>query len=747
LVILETVKYEVVIVGGGLGGLAAGAILSRQGKKVLLLEQHYIPGGCATTFKRKDFVMEAGLHAMDGHLISPLGQNSVLRYLGVRKRVQFVQIPEFFHLRSRDFSFTFPSGAENAMDALLQRYPEEEKGIRKIMGIINGVQDELSGFPRKKWKQVLTLVLFPFYYPNIFLSLRRTVGDCLDRYIRNDELKLVLQGNLLYYHDDPYTMSMAFFSKAQASFIQYGSHFIKGGSQKLSDALSDVIREQGGTLLLGKKVTRIITDRGRATGVEYLDAFNSKIPPVTVEAGSVIHSGAVPLVKHLLDRKPAERMARKTDRLKPACSLFCIYLGFSKDIRHLGNKYYSTFIFGDHVRNMADFWKGAHGDWKSKSFVFVDYSQVDSGLAPPGKSFGAICAADYISEWENLDKSAYLQKKEKVAGILLDRLEEILPGVNDLIESCEVGTPLTIRRYTLNPTGSPYGYAQIRGQVGYRRPSYRSPVKNLWLAGTGTFPGGGFTGAVISGFFCGLRVSRHLDRHPFPAGKRSHADERRVKFIRREIIAGKTMKLVFEKPPGFQFRPGQYAIVSLEKPAFTDLDIPFRSLSIASHPDDLHLEFAMRTGHSSFKKSCEAMVAGDEAVIYGPDGDFTLKNTKKGLIFITAGIGIAPVIPMLKELVKRNHDGPVFLFSCNRSEKNAPYHEWLKKPGLNQYTYIPVFTGKQGRITRSLILENLADPGDYAYYVVGGTAFVASVNAFLLETGVDEADIFRDDFG
>ena len=69
--------FDAIIIGGGLGGLSAGAILSRHGKKVLLLEQHYIPGGCATTFKRKDFLMEAGLHAMDGHLVKADSQRSI----------------------------------------------------------------------------------------------------------------------------------------------------------------------------------------------------------------------------------------------------------------------------------------------------------------------------------------------------------------------------------------------------------------------------------------------------------------------------------------------------------------------------------------------------------------------------------------------------------------------------------------------------------------------------------------------
>ncbi len=82
-------KYNSIIIGGGLGGLIAGATLSKTGQKVLLLEQHYIPGGCATSFKRKDFVMEVGLHELDGlHDLDT--KVEIFNYLDVFKHVEFL---------------------------------------------------------------------------------------------------------------------------------------------------------------------------------------------------------------------------------------------------------------------------------------------------------------------------------------------------------------------------------------------------------------------------------------------------------------------------------------------------------------------------------------------------------------------------------------------------------------------------------------------------------------------------------
>ena len=92
-------KYNTIVIGGGLAGLVAGATLSKFGKKVLLLEQHHKPGGCATTFKRDDFIMEVGLHEMDG-LDDLDSKVTLFKLLEVDKNVQFTQVPELYHLVS-----------------------------------------------------------------------------------------------------------------------------------------------------------------------------------------------------------------------------------------------------------------------------------------------------------------------------------------------------------------------------------------------------------------------------------------------------------------------------------------------------------------------------------------------------------------------------------------------------------------------------------------------------------------------
>jgi hypothetical protein len=142
-------KFNVTIIGGGLGGLIAGANLAKLGKKVLLLEQHNIPGGCATAFKRKDFVMEVGLHEMDG-LCEGDSKVKIFDSLGVFEGVDFKEVPDLFNLKSHNPDFVFQHGRGVAEKALLDRFPDEKKGIENFFKTINKVSEEINKMPQEK---------------------------------------------------------------------------------------------------------------------------------------------------------------------------------------------------------------------------------------------------------------------------------------------------------------------------------------------------------------------------------------------------------------------------------------------------------------------------------------------------------------------------------------------------------------------------------------------------------------------
>ncbi|MGB8490805.1 MAG: NAD(P)/FAD-dependent oxidoreductase [Bacteroidales bacterium] len=479
-------KYDVIIIGSGLGGLTAGAKLSREGKKVLLIEQHDRPGGYATTFRRGDFTFEVGLHEMDGPAAGDI-KTRIFNDLDVFKSVEFLQVPEFYRFVNGRIDMVIPHDPVIAAERLSGLFPEEEKGIKAFFDrITKPVRKPLSGVG-----------------PDI------SIGEFLDTIIKNEDLKLVLLGNLGYFHDDPYSLSLSYYSAAQGSYFAGGASFIRGGSQHLSDHLSGFISDHGGEVLLNRTVTGIMTENSKVTGV----TFRRKNDTSSINeafADEVIANNAMPNVAGLLPENYGNALTNELKAQKTGASLLTIYLGFNKPLRDLGYNYYSASVFDKSIVSQRDIAGNNSGDYRSRSFIFADYSQVDSRLAPAGKGVGAICCIDYLKDWEDLERKEYAAKKERVAAIFIKKLEELIPGAGGIIESYEVGTPSTLRRYTLNPGGAVYGFAQLPS-----RQTIDTSIlpDNLHFASAWGKTGGGFSGAIYSGYFCAVNILRKTQVH------------------------------------------------------------------------------------------------------------------------------------------------------------------------------------------------------------------------------------------
>ncbi|WP_273565687.1 phytoene desaturase family protein [Maribacter halichondriae] len=608
-------KYNTIIIGGGLAGLTAGATLSKFGKKVLLLEQHHKPGGCATTFKRGDFIIEVGLHEMSG-----IAENGaipqIFEMLDVDQEVDLLKVPEFYAAYSDRGKFVFPHGFDAATKALIDKYPEDEKGIKRFMKLLAGIRKEGLKQPRSAWVKKLIYPLMPLLYPNLVEADRHTVGSWLDKYISNENIKVDLVAHLAYWGDDPYTLSMFYYGLPFSGFIENGGHFIKGGSQKLSDHLAAYIEKHGGTVLLGKKAEKIVTENGQVTGVTFRDNFNEDTDPVTISCDNVVANCAIPVVPALLDEPYAGMLKEKIGDKTNSCSILCMYFGFKTDVEKFGVKHYSNVIEGEDVRSLKDVKPNHQGDWSKRRFIFVDYAKVDAQLAPPDKSEGVICTVDYIEDWEDLNETDYKAKKEEVAQILLQRLEKQFPGIRESIEYYEVSTSKTIQRYTSNPSGSVYGYAQIKGQTGNKRFRNNFLIPNLYFASAWAFPGGGFEGSITGGFLAALQMNK--DKIWSAVDDEHFVDKRIVTLLEHKPIDDHTLELSFEKPADSQPQKGKYACLNLLNSKVAELDLPYRWLPVSSTADDDHLKFQIELDGSSFSKSCEGIDIGDEAIIFGP---------------------------------------------------------------------------------------------------------------------------------
>ena len=509
-------SLDAVIVGGGLGGLIAGAQLASQGKKVTLLEQHYVVGGCATTFKRGKFTVEVGLHEIDG-LDDEDIKRPIFENLDIYKNIEFITPDSFYKTVRGDDIFVLPHGREAALNAFLHKFPDDEKAIRKYFKFIYKMHSEIRALPDESWKLLLMLPILPFKFPTLLLNLRTSVLTFLNRVTDNEDLKIAILSNLQYYHDDPTDMSLLYYAAAQASYYTGGGHYIKGGSQKLSDYLANYITSHGGLVITKALVTKINTDRDGATGVEYY-LKNDKDNSRTIDAKTVIFNGSVPSAVDMVDLEPLDdkdkinSFKERVSNCEIGPSILTLYLGFNINLKELGNDNYSTFIIDKSLKSSNDFKSSYNDIIEKKGLVFVDYGQIDAGLTPDGYTLGSVCCADNIDDWEGLSNDDYKAKKERYTEVIINRLEKFYPGISNHIEYKELATAKTIKRYTLNPNGAVYGFAQTTTQAGPLRVQHTSPLKNLFFASVWTTPGGGFTGAIMAGHKCYQKVLKQLNK-------------------------------------------------------------------------------------------------------------------------------------------------------------------------------------------------------------------------------------------
>jgi phytoene dehydrogenase-like protein len=428
--------------------------------------------------------MEVGLHEMDGLSAGDM-KLRIFRDLGADEQVHFLKVPEFYRFVNDRYDVVITHNHEEVIQKLTGLFPGEANGIlayfHQLMNI-RKIMKQSGGNPE--------------------ISL----GEFMDSIIENEDLKLILLGNLGYFHDDPYTLSLTYYSMAQSSYYSGGGNFIRGGSQVLSDYLAGFIRDHGGVVLLNHLVTKILVDDNRVTGVTCRKTTEPGDPGNEVFCREMIANASVPQVAEVLLPPDIGRLlAESTGNLKPGASLLTVYFGFNKQVKDLGNPAYSTFIFDESVRSIADIGPNNASDYSTRSFTFVDYSHIDSGLAPEGKSVGAICCIDYPSDWEGLDRDGYKRKKEQVAQIFINRLEKLIPGIRQAVEYYEVGTALTVQRYTLNPAGAVYGFSHTPDQI---QTNIQSPLGNLHFASAWTKTGGGFSGVIFSGYLCAMNLLR-----------------------------------------------------------------------------------------------------------------------------------------------------------------------------------------------------------------------------------------------
>lgn len=520
---MQTTQTDVVIIGAGLAGLSAGITLVQAGYSVKIVEKHNRVGGCATTFPRKNFEMEVGLHAINGLREGELPRQLICS-LGIWEHLRPLEIPELYHFQIPGvLSIDFPTNSYAALANFKELFPNEASVIdRYFKDLETGHRfgRMISGYDSSQREQMPEILADEFDTLKYWQTT--SVGAYLDRLKASHELQACILGNLGYYSDNPYRLSLLYFLMAQSSFLYGGAFYLQGGSQSLSNALKNEFIRLGGEIDLRTEVSSLIFDGDRVAGCTSETSKNYR-------CNYLIANCAIPyLIGQLLPDRFKRKFNAITRKHEPSCSLSNLYLGFEGNLTDLGSKYYSNFFLApealknfDSLRLLAQNSQSSISqlEWHKYSGCFINYGLVNHGLFPENLNPGVICSIDYANRWNLSNKLDYKKQKKEFETIMLSWLDKIHPGATNRVFYKEVSTPLTIQRYTNNSAGSPYGYEQSIGASGSNRIGFVSPIKGLFFASAWTRPGGGFTGALMSGRLCASKVSRLLARKSKQAAK------------------------------------------------------------------------------------------------------------------------------------------------------------------------------------------------------------------------------------
>jgi phytoene dehydrogenase-like protein len=481
-------NFDAIAIGSGLGGLTAAALFARAGHKVLVLERNESFGGAATVYRHGALAIEASLHEIDG-LDAGDPKGSILRTLGLDRDIPFVDVGALHEVRSPLFEkpFVMPHGLDAALAATKAHFPQQAKGVEQYFERINAVRQAVSMMSdhqddRSWW--LWNAPTLPWRLWPLIRDRHATLSEVFGRLFgSNEAVKLALASNLGYYTDDPDTMPFIHFAIPQASYLA-GGHYIRGGSQVLSDRLVAIIRKAGGEVDAGREVETILLDGNRARGVRHRA---QKTGDIREELAPIVFGNAAPsvLAAMLPDDVRGTFMSRYQGR-RPSISLWTISLGLGARSRDFGVRHYSTSVLPSWLTTLSGFREAAgvlRDDSESRiaPYSFVTYDQIDSGLNTDGPYLAVLAGLDRVQNWAGLSAEAKHARKER----WMDRI----------IADLEMSTSETFQHYLNTPGGSLYGFApESRGFM----PLAATTIEGLYLASAFT-GGGGFTGAILGG--------------------------------------------------------------------------------------------------------------------------------------------------------------------------------------------------------------------------------------------------------
>ena len=500
-------EFDAIVIGSGAGGLASAICLARAGQKVIVLEQHDVPGGWCHSFQLHGQRFSPGVHYI-GLVGEGESTNELYKGLGAANDLTFFRMnPQGYeHCWIGNEKIDMPAGVDALHESLSKRFPEERTRLKKYLTLVRNVSHQIQLIPKMKgfWDNITIAFRTRHMGKYGLFSLKRVI----DWHIKDPLLKAVLNVQCGDHGLPPSKASFPIHCAVMDHYFQ-GAFYPAGGGGGIVKAMTNAFKKYGGEIRTKQNVKKIVIKNKRAIGVRLEDGKE-------IFAKTIV-SNADPSTTYLKlvgKENISAALAKKLSKTKYSITSLILFLTLDMDVTKVGVDSGNIWMIRDQDMEKVFHDLTAHNILEEDEFpaLFMSCTTLKDPASFNGKhhNLEVVTFIDYSSfnEFNSGDDhhgSAYTRFKERIIEKFMNSIEKVIPGAKQHIVQVELGTPKTNEFYINSTNGNVYGTEKTFNQIGPFSFQNKTEIGDLFLCGASTLSHG-VGGATYSGIAAAARI-------------------------------------------------------------------------------------------------------------------------------------------------------------------------------------------------------------------------------------------------